>query len=97
NFFFTIVSCGAGQNFSKGAIVELTQDARLFNMKANIDRNNTVTGSGSWNCTSTSQPCFFMNSVTTAQENNFNFGNNLVGVVYNSTVGAPQFRAGGVW
>lgn len=46
------VSCGAGRNWGKGAFVELNFDARLINLKANIDRLNTfsarqkVSGSG---------------------------------------------------
>ena len=41
-----IQTCGAGQQFSRGATVELTVDARLLNLKANIDRPNTFTASG---------------------------------------------------
>lgn len=42
----TIVSCGNGRNWGKGAIVELIQDARLFNLKADVDRANMFTASG---------------------------------------------------
>lgn len=42
-YFTSIVSCGDGRSWGKGAIVELTQDARLFNLKANVDRSNTFT------------------------------------------------------
>lgn len=40
------VSCGDGRRWGKGAIVELSQDARLFNLKANIDRPNVFSASG---------------------------------------------------
>lgn len=40
------ISCGAGRQWGRGSIVELIQDARLFNLKANIDRANTFTASG---------------------------------------------------
>jgi len=42
----TYTSCGNGRNWGKGAIVELNQDARLFNLKANVDRANVFTASG---------------------------------------------------
>jgi hypothetical protein len=41
-----LVSCGNGYSFSKGAITELSIDARLLNFKANKDRANTFTASG---------------------------------------------------
>ena len=47
NVFRSIVSCGDGLAFSRGATVELSVDARLLNLKANIDRTNTFTASGS--------------------------------------------------
>ena len=40
------VSCGNGRSWGIGAIVEENNDARLFNLKANIDRANTYTASG---------------------------------------------------
>lgn len=46
NLARTVVGCGNGQQFSKGAIVELNVDARLLNLKANIDRENVFTASG---------------------------------------------------
>ena len=39
----TIVGCGNGQFFSKGATVQLSVAAQLLNLKANIDRSNTFT------------------------------------------------------
>lgn len=41
-----IQGCGHGQQFNKGAIVELSVDARLLNLKANVDRLNQFTASG---------------------------------------------------
>ncbi len=38
------VSLGAGYSFGKGSVVELTQDCRLFNLKASVDTANTFTG-----------------------------------------------------
>lgn len=40
------ISCGDGRNWGKGAIVELTVDARLINLKSNLDRSNIFTSSG---------------------------------------------------
>ena len=39
-----IVSLGAGYGFSKGALVELTQDCRLFNLSVKTDTVQTITG-----------------------------------------------------
>lgn len=47
NIANSIVSCGNGLSFSKGSIVELNVDARLLNFKANKDRANIFTASGS--------------------------------------------------
>ena len=40
------MSCGAGRPWGIGAIVELNNDARLLNLKANIDRDNRFSASG---------------------------------------------------
>ncbi len=66
------VSCGTGRAWGKGAIVELIQDARLFNLKANIDRANTFTASGAIafvqnGSGSLQQPVY---STTTARDHN---------------------------
>ncbi len=96
NVFFFFVTCGNGQSFSKGATVELIQDARLFNLKANIDRVNTFTGSGMITGTNTDQAVFRPNSVTTTQRNAFtNVGNG--DIIFNSTIGLNQYYAGGSW
>lgn len=42
----TFTSCNNGRIFSKGASVRLVDDARLLNLKANVDRSNTYTASG---------------------------------------------------
>ena len=42
------VSCGNGQQFSRGTLVELSVDARILNLKANIDRANTYTAEQSY-------------------------------------------------
>ena len=68
--FKTFVTCGAGQAFSKGAIVELTVDARLLNLKANIDRKNNFTGSGGIsfsNSGSFTQPYFSTTAIRDTQ------------------------------
>ena len=42
------VTCGNGKQFSRGALVELSVDARLLNLKANIDRDNVYTAEQSY-------------------------------------------------
>ncbi len=42
----TYTSCGDGRSWGIGAIVEENTDARLFNLKMNIDRANICTASG---------------------------------------------------
>jgi len=42
----SFISCGNGRSWGKGAIVELNVDARLLNLKANVDRGNNFTASG---------------------------------------------------
>lgn len=43
----SFTSCGNGNQFGRGTIVELSNHHLLFNLKANIDRANTFTASGS--------------------------------------------------
>ncbi len=57
----TYVSCGNGRRWGNGAFVELIQDARLFNLKANVDRANNYTASGAaafYGSGSLAQPTF---------------------------------------
>ena len=46
NVFNSITTCSDGKAFSKGAITELSIDARLLNFKVNRDRANICTASG---------------------------------------------------
>lgn len=88
--------CSDGQIFTPGAAVIYANDSRLYNLKANIDRVNVFTGSGQISSNQTNQAVLRLNSVTTTQRNVFT----RVGdgdQIYNSTVGAAQYRAGGAW
>lgn len=88
--------CGNGQTFSRGATVRLVDDARLFNLRANIDRVNTFIGSGQLTSSQITQAFLDLNSVTNTERNAFTFVNDG-NVIYNTTAGSPQYRAGGVW
>jgi len=89
------VSCGNGKQFSRGAIVELNVDARIINNKINADRPTTFTKSGSTVCNSTSQPCYFYNSVTTAQRDAFSYEATNSYLIPNSTKGTWQWTLDG--
>lgn len=92
----SLAGCGNGLDFSRGAIVEETIPGQLLNLKANIDRLNSFTGSGRLTSSQTNQTFLTLNSVTTAQRDAFTYKGNG-DLIYNTTVGSPQFRAGGAW
>jgi len=92
------VTCGAGRSWGKGAIVELNTDARLFNLKANIDRANTFTASGAL-AFSGSGSLSFPTFATTAARNQA-LGTNPSGPVRGACVtatGLCYVYTGGVW
>jgi len=91
----TFTSCGNGRRWGKGAIVELIQDQRLFDLKANVDRVNTFGTGAALRGTSTTIPLFRLNSVTTTQKNAMSAGNG--DVVYDSTIGANFQYVSGAW
>ena len=91
-----IVSCGNGRNWGKGAIVELIQDARLFNLKADIDRVNLLTGSGQISGTGTGQAIVDLPCVTSSQRDSMtNVSDGQI--ICNSTLGTFQYRAANTW
>ncbi len=96
HFTETIVSCGNGRNWGKGAIVERNQDARLFNLKADIDRSNTFTGSGALESSQTNQPFLFPNRATTAQIAAFTYGLSAskAFLVFDTTEGVMKYWNG---
>ncbi len=94
NTFRTIVSCGNGRNWGKGAIVELTQDARLFNLKANIDRSNTFSAPISFSGSGSFKVPVFAN--TTARDQAIPSPSN--GMIVYSTADAILYQyIGGSW
>lgn len=94
----TFTSCGNGQYFSRGAVVELSVDARLINLKVARDLLNTMSGSGQITSSQTDRAWIDANSVTTTQRDAFVSGALSDGnIVYNTTVGTMQYRAGGAW
>ena len=94
-----IVSCGDGEQFYAGDVIETNIDARNLNWKANINTTNTferlqsfgsgaqITGSGY---------TFGLSRLTTTERDaltNVNDGR----VIYNKTLVTAQVRAGGTW
>lgn len=89
----TYVTCGDGFRFGRGSIVELNQDARLFNLKVNKDRANILKGSGSIRSNQTTQSHIFYNEVTTAQRDAFTYNGESGDsyIVANSTKTVMQY------
>ncbi len=92
--YLTYETCGNGFYFSRGAIVELNQDARLFNLKANLDRLSTMFGSGRITSNQTTQTWINATSVTTAERDAFTLVANG-DIWYNETTGTMEYRGGG--
>lgn len=92
------ISCGDGRRWGKGAIVELTVDARILNLKLNLDRRNNLTGSGQITGTGTGQAIIDLPCITTTQRDAFNSADVSDGqLICNSTTGTFQQRIGGAW
>lgn len=92
----SLATCGDGLYFSKGAIVELSVDARLLNFKLNRDRTNTASTLFSIRSTQTNQPWLFPNGVTTAQSTAFTYGKGSTDyhIVFDTTLGAMKYWNG---
>lgn len=97
NQAYTLVSCGNGQSFGKGTIVELSQDARLFNFKANKDRANTFSGSGAIKFSgsgSFAPPVF---ATTAARDQQMGAAGNEIRLACVQATSACYLRLGGTW
>lgn len=91
-------ACGFGRSWGKGAIVELTVDARILNLKPNIDRANTFTDLqtfGSGVTMSGVDEVFKFNHGTTAQRDAV--ANPAYSLWYNDTTSVFNQYIGGVW
>lgn len=92
------VSDGNGQRFTPGADVRLVNDCRLYNLASHLDRASVTSGSGSYQCGSSTQPCIYPGSFTTAQRDAFTYGNDKFSIIFNTTAGVPQYRSpGSAW
>mgnify|MGYP001571446525 CR=1 FL=1 len=94
-----IVSCGNGRSWGKGAIVELTVDARLLNLKANKDRANTYTALqtfGSGVTITGTDEALRLSQVTTAERDAIVSPQNGM-MVYNTTTGVINQYIAGSW
>ena len=84
------------QIFTPGASVKLVNDCRLFNLKANIDRANTMIGSGRITSNQTTQTWLNPTPVTTVERDAFTykaFGD----IVANETTGTLDYYDGITW
>lgn len=93
------ISCGNGRSWAKGAITELTVDARLINLKANVDRTNTFTAPqtfGSGITLTGVDEAFRLTQVTTAQRDAIASPENGM-MVYNTTTGVINQYIAGSW
>ncbi len=97
-YFRTIVTCGNGQYFGKGTIVQLIQDARLFNLKANIDRANQFTSSGAVTFNGSGSLAFptFSTTALRDQELGASPAGSIRGACVTAT-GLCYLSTGGVW
>jgi hypothetical protein len=97
----SFTTCGNGIEFGRGTEVRLSDNHRIFNLKMNIDRLNVVRGSGGILCGSSSQPCMFPGTYTTAQKNAFtNTHGNSFHILFDETIGVAQYfnpTAGGYY
>ncbi len=92
------VSCGDGRSWGPGAFVELNNDARLINLKANIDRANRFSASGAMAFTGSGsfEPPWF----PTTAERDRQLGATPSGPVKMACVSATQqcyLSTGSVW
>ena len=92
------VSCGNGQQFSKGSTVELNIDARLLNKKANVDRANTFvylqTFASGAVISGTRYP-LKLSEFTTDQRNALTPEEGMM--LKNTTTGTMNMYVGGAW
>lgn len=95
----TFTTCNNSRSLPRGTEIRLTDNHRIFNLKADIDRANTFTGSGSLESSQTTQPFIFPNRVTTAQRDAFTYGTSSTQhpVIFNYTLGAFQGWNGTAW
>lgn len=93
----TFTSCGDGFTFQRGNPIRLSDNHRVFNLKADIDRVNTFTGSGQITGTGTGQSILDLPCVTTTQRDAFSYVTAGGEVICNSTLGTFQYRVGSSW
>lgn len=89
-------TAGTGMAFDAGTKFKVIDYPIVYNYSLYKDIQNTLTGSGQLTGNNTHQATFRLNHVTTAQRDAFTY----VGsgdLIFNNTVGAPQFRAGTSW
>ena len=99
NYTNQIVSCGDGEQFYAGDIIETNLDARLINWKADTNNANTFTALqtfGSGVTVSGTTNVLKVSILTTAQRDALSSPSNGM-IIYNSSVGGFQLRSAGSW
>ncbi len=94
----SFTGCSTGQNFQKGAQILLTDDARIFNLKANVDTQNLFSSSGAIAFSGSGSFAFPTFATVTAR--NQELGSTVSGPVKGSCVtvtGLCYLSTGGAW
>lgn len=89
-------AAGTGLGWDAGSSVRVVDYPLIYNNSLYKDVVNTLTGSGQVASSSTGVAVINLNSVTTTQRDAFTYSNDG-DVIYNTTVGAAQYKAGGAW
>jgi len=92
----TFTTCSNGFQFQRGNRVILTDNHRLFNLKADIDRENTFTGSGRITSDQTTQTWLNPTSLTTAEIAAVTY-KQTGDIVWDETVGIVKYYDGSSW
>lgn len=94
-----IQGCGQGQQFNKGAIVELSVDARLLNLKGNLDRSNVWTASGALGTQLNGSGVLILPLYTDSATRLLQVGSNPRNglVACDISAGTCSYRLGGQW
>lgn len=93
----TFTSCNGGQLFSKGAEIRLSNNARLYNLKANVDRANRFTGSGAVAFSGSGSFAFPTFDSVAERNRQYGISPTDVRVSCMRDIGACQYRIGNSW
>lgn len=91
----SFTGCGNALKWPRGTEIRLSNNHRVFNLKADIDRRNAMRGSGSFASNQTSQPFLFYKGHTQAQIDAYTYAGESgeATVTYNITDGVLQWSS----